>query len=137
MTPPLPANGPAPMTPPKAIIIMCRCFSVCRRPLEPKGPAASTPAMCESPVAVDSHVAQRVADGGHRIAQYAGADGADAADAKRLDRGQFARIQDETALANPPIKFGEVVIRIGRGVECHDDRCLQRIGQEGLEAVPP
>src|ERR1700704_2305874 len=89
MTTPLPTNSPAPMTPPKAIIIMCLCFNVC----------------CSSPVAADSHVAQRLADGGHRIAQYARADGADAADSKGLDRGQFAWIQDEAAFSNPPVKF--------------------------------
>ena len=34
MTTPLPTNRPAPMTPPKAIMVMCRCFRLWRRPLE-------------------------------------------------------------------------------------------------------
>ncbi len=34
MTTPLPTKSPAPMTPPSAIIVMCRCFKVWRSPLE-------------------------------------------------------------------------------------------------------
>jgi hypothetical protein len=34
MTTPLPTKRPAPMTPPRAIIIMCRCLRLWRSPLE-------------------------------------------------------------------------------------------------------
>src|ERR1019366_2358438 len=37
MTTPLPTKRPAPMTPPRAIIIMCRCFKLWRSPLEGGG----------------------------------------------------------------------------------------------------
>ena len=34
MTTPLPTNSPAPMTPPRAIMVMCRCLSPCESPGE-------------------------------------------------------------------------------------------------------
>src|SRR5471030_724395 len=37
MTTPLPTNSPAPMTPPRAIIVMCLCFRLWRSPLVPGG----------------------------------------------------------------------------------------------------
>src|ERR1700722_3901748 len=37
MTTPLPTKRPAPMTPPSAIIVMCRCFKPWRSPLEAGG----------------------------------------------------------------------------------------------------
>jgi hypothetical protein len=37
MTTPLPTKRPAPMTPPSAIIVMCRCLKLWRSPLEVGG----------------------------------------------------------------------------------------------------
>src|SRR5258706_8007919 len=72
----------------------------------------------------DSHLAQRVAHGIDRVAHLVRADRADAADAKSLDLGELARIEDEALLPNAFVELLERILWIGRRVEGDDDRRL-------------
>ena len=74
--------------------------------------------------AADSHLAQSVGDRRHGPPQYIGANRANAPHAEGVHGGQLARVQDESALAHPPVELGEVVRGVRWGVKRDDDRRL-------------
>ena len=82
----------------------------------------------------DAHLAQRVAHGVDRVPHFVGTDGADAADAERLDLRKLARIENEALVTDARVELLEVVRRVGRRMERQDDRRLYFRLQEELEA---
>src|ERR1700679_3785252 len=66
ITTPLPTNRPAPMTPPRAIMVMCRCFKLWRSPLGGRGLAVARGSF--TPGIVACHQRPRI---GHSLATCA------------------------------------------------------------------
>src|SRR5574342_738399 len=84
--------------------------------------------------ASDAHLGQDLPDGPEDAAHLAFAQPADAAYAKAVRDGQLARVDDVAAAREPAVEGLEVELGVGRHAHRDDDRRLERVRQQGLEA---
>src|SRR4051794_30388579 len=87
-----------------------------------------------APAAGDAELGEGRADRLERAAHLRLAERADAADPERVGDGELARVEDVALVADAIVEPGEVEARVGRHVHRDDDRRLEPLGEQRLEA---
>src|SRR5919109_446534 len=81
-----------------------------------------------------AHLLHRLLDRGEGAAHLGFAEAADAADAEGVGDGELAGIDDVALVAQAIVEGVEAELRVGRHAKGDDDRRLQVVGQQRLEA---